>query len=200
MYGWEIVNTRLNDDSKAAGQSSYDYIDIRDDRVYTYFSLGAGKRKTYVVQLSATYGVRFYLPAFSCEAIFDAGIAANSEGKFWNDDLSKIKGFGEQKIDKFGDDLLAVLDYKKIFSTDDFGEHLVYNANLSIKTILGVASYGQLAKISDKENVANKYITLTRKMAIEWLQMVDDEDHYQLTFDEPINTECGHSRCLMASS
>jgi len=80
--GWEIVNTRLNDDSPAAGQSSYDYIDIRDDRVYTYFSLRAGEKKTFVVQLSAAYRGRFYLPAFSCEAMYDASVTANSEGKW----------------------------------------------------------------------------------------------------------------------
>ncbi len=80
--GWEIVNTRLNDGSTATGSSRYDYIDIRDDRVYTYFSLGSGSQKTFVVQLSAAYRGRFYLPAFSCEAMYDASIAANTEGKW----------------------------------------------------------------------------------------------------------------------
>ncbi len=80
--GWEIVNTRLNDGSTATGSSNYDYIDIRDDRVYTYFSLGSGSKKTFVVQLSAAYRGRFYLPAFSCEAMYDASITANTEGKW----------------------------------------------------------------------------------------------------------------------
>ncbi|MDR1672098.1 MAG: hypothetical protein LBS09_01335 [Bacteroidales bacterium] len=80
--GWEIVNTRLNDERTASGSSSYDYIDIRDDRVYTYFSLNAGNRKVFVVQLSAAYRGRFYLPAFSCEAMYDASIRANTEGKW----------------------------------------------------------------------------------------------------------------------
>jgi uncharacterized protein YfaS (alpha-2-macroglobulin family) len=80
--GWEIVNTRLNDESTASGSSPYDYIDIRDDRVYTYFSLGPNTKKTFTVQLSATYRGRFYLPAFSCEAMYDASIAANTEGKW----------------------------------------------------------------------------------------------------------------------
>jgi uncharacterized protein YfaS (alpha-2-macroglobulin family) len=80
--GWEIVNTRLNDGSAASGQSSYDYIDIRDDRVYTYFSLGTSSRKTFIVQLSAAYRGKFYLPAFSCEAMYDESIKANTEGKW----------------------------------------------------------------------------------------------------------------------
>ena len=60
----------------------YVYIDIRDDRVYTYFSLNPNSRKTFVVQLSAAYRGRFYLPAFSCEAMYDASVTANSEGKW----------------------------------------------------------------------------------------------------------------------
>ena len=80
--GWEIINTRLNDGSEAAGQSSFDYVDIRDDRVYTYFSLNPAERKTFIVQLSAAYRGRFYLPAFVCEAMYDAGIAGNTEGRW----------------------------------------------------------------------------------------------------------------------
>jgi len=80
--GWEIVNTRLNDGSTATGQSPFDYIDIRDDRIYTYFSLRPNERKTFVAQLSAAYRGKFYLPAFSCEAMYDASITANSEGKW----------------------------------------------------------------------------------------------------------------------
>ncbi|MDR1865305.1 MAG: hypothetical protein LBR08_07010 [Bacteroidales bacterium] len=80
--GWEIVNTRLNDGSTASGSSPFDYIDIRDDRVYTYFSLNSGAAKTFAVQLSAAYAGRFYLPAFSCEAMYDASVKANTEGKW----------------------------------------------------------------------------------------------------------------------
>ncbi|MDR2036813.1 MAG: hypothetical protein LBQ60_02700 [Bacteroidales bacterium] len=80
--GWEIVNTRLNDGQVSSGSSSYDYIDIRDDRVYTYFSLSPGTKKTFELQLSAAYRGHFYLPAFSCEAMYDASISANTEGKW----------------------------------------------------------------------------------------------------------------------
>jgi uncharacterized protein YfaS (alpha-2-macroglobulin family) len=80
--GWEIVNTRLNDGSTATGSSSFDYIDIRDDRVYTYFSLGSSNKKTFVVRLSAAYRGHFYMPAFACEAMYDATVSANTEGKW----------------------------------------------------------------------------------------------------------------------
>lgn len=79
--GWEIINTRLND-TDAVNESAYDYRDIRDDRVYTYFSLNAGQSKTYVVRLNAAYKGRFYLPATSCSAMYDNSIAANTAGQW----------------------------------------------------------------------------------------------------------------------
>ena len=80
--GWEITNTRLNDDNVTTGQSTFDYIDIRDDRVYTYFSLNPGERKTFIVQLTAAYRGIFYLPAFSCEGMYDDSVRANNEGRW----------------------------------------------------------------------------------------------------------------------
>lgn len=79
--GWEIINTRLND-TDAVNESSYDYRDIRDDRVYTYFSLNAGQSKTFVVRLNAAYKGRFYLPATSCSAMYDNAISANTVGQW----------------------------------------------------------------------------------------------------------------------
>ncbi|MDR1667613.1 MAG: hypothetical protein LBS03_07995 [Bacteroidales bacterium] len=79
--GWEIVNTRLNDES-TDNKSPFDYIDIRDDRIYTYFSLHSGSKKTFVASLSTAYQGRFYLPAFACEAMYDETVRANSDGKW----------------------------------------------------------------------------------------------------------------------
>ncbi|MDR1226579.1 MAG: hypothetical protein LBK47_06735 [Prevotellaceae bacterium] len=77
--GWEIINTRMFEGFNV-NESAYDYRDIRDDRVYTYFPLRAGQNATYVVRLNAAYRGRFYMPATSCEAMYDAGIAANNTG------------------------------------------------------------------------------------------------------------------------
>ncbi|MDR2937771.1 MAG: hypothetical protein LBU92_02385 [Prevotellaceae bacterium] len=77
--GWEIINTRMME-GFSVNESGYDYRDIRDDRVYTYFPLRAGQSATYVVRLNAAYRGRFYMPASLCEAMYDAGIAANNTG------------------------------------------------------------------------------------------------------------------------
>ena len=81
--GWEIVNTRIADDNAESGSNStFTYRDIRDDRVYTYFNLNAGNNKTFYVQLTTAYVGKFYLPAQSCEAMYDAKISANNTGRW----------------------------------------------------------------------------------------------------------------------
>ena len=79
--GWEIQNDRLNreDFSYPAGVT---YQDIRDDRVYSFFDLGAGQSVTITTGLTATYPGKFYLPAVSCEAMYDASISALVPGKW----------------------------------------------------------------------------------------------------------------------
>lgn len=80
--GWEILNTRMMNDDEAFKSSPSDYRDIRDDRVNTYFSLPEGKEVTYYVMLNAAYAGKYYLPAVSCEAMYDISINALEKGQW----------------------------------------------------------------------------------------------------------------------
>ena len=77
------------------------------------------------------------------------------------------------------------LDPENQLCTDDFAGHFAHNANLSIKAILGVASYARLAEMLGKDTIAAKYFAKAREMAAEWTKLADDGDHYRLTFDKP---------------
>ena len=80
--GWEIRNTRMDDESFSEPVSSFEYQDIRDDRIYTYFDLAPNKSKLFRVQLNASYAGRFYYPAVTTKAMYDETISARSAGKW----------------------------------------------------------------------------------------------------------------------
>jgi hypothetical protein len=80
--GWEINNLRLTgDDGANLTGDAPTYQDIRDDRVYTYFDLSSNQRKTFKVLLTASYAGSYYLPAVSCEAMYDNSVYARKKGK-----------------------------------------------------------------------------------------------------------------------
>jgi uncharacterized protein YfaS (alpha-2-macroglobulin family) len=80
--GWEILNMRVNDELVIKKEAAYTYRDIRDDRVYTFFDLEPNQSVTYRVFLNAAYTGRFYLPAVSCEAMYDSRIYARQKGQW----------------------------------------------------------------------------------------------------------------------
>ena len=77
------------------------------------------------------------------------------------------------------------LDPENQLCTDDFAGHFAHNANLSVKAIMGVACYAQLADMLGKDGLANQYQSAARDMAAQWCQKAEDGDHYKLTFDKP---------------
>jgi uncharacterized protein YfaS (alpha-2-macroglobulin family) len=93
--GWEIRNTRFEGTSGAYDLSVPDYQDIRDDRVYTYFDLAAGKAKTFRILLSATYAGKFYLPEVKCAAMYDNRIIALKPGKWIH--VEKQDGYDDRR-------------------------------------------------------------------------------------------------------
>lgn len=74
--GWKIHNTRMDESASAIKSSAPIYQDIRDDRVYTYFNINAGKSMTFRIILNAAYTGRFYLPTVACEAMYDNTVSA----------------------------------------------------------------------------------------------------------------------------
>jgi alpha-2-macroglobulin len=79
--GWEINNLRLTNDENTVKADYGDYQDIRDDRVYTYFGLSPGSARTFRTILTASYSGTYYLPAVSCEAMYDNSIYAREKGQ-----------------------------------------------------------------------------------------------------------------------
>jgi len=79
--GWEIHNSRL---SGSGGSGNFDYMDIRDDRVYTYFDLNKNRSKTFTLDANISYTGTYYLPMIICEAMYDPEIIAIEEGRWLN--------------------------------------------------------------------------------------------------------------------
>lgn len=74
--GWQV-----NGLSPGSGPG-FDHRDVRDDRVYTYFDLDAGKEISFDVPLNASYAGVFYLPPVRVEAMYDSSVHAQEPGRW----------------------------------------------------------------------------------------------------------------------
>lgn len=88
-------------------------------------------------------------------------------------------------LSKWADYLLAKgFDPENQLSTDDFAGHLAHNTNLSIKAILALAAYAQMADRLGHYDTAAKFNSSAKSMAAKWAPMAKDGDHYRLAFDK----------------
>lgn len=70
--------------------------------------------------------------------------------------------------------------------TDDFAGHLAHNCNLSLKAIMGVASFGIIKKMLGEDAEYDKYIALAKEMALSWIERAKNDDgSFRLAFDRP---------------
>ena len=79
--GWEIRNDRVYKDN-VSYPAGITYQDFRDDRVYSFFDLEGGSKVNVTINLTAAYPGRFYLPAISCEAMYDGTVSATLPGRW----------------------------------------------------------------------------------------------------------------------
>ena len=78
--GWEIYNERMinPDDEDNTKAASFNYQDIRDDRIMTYFDLNRNQSKIFRVRIMASYSGSFVFPAIQCEGMYDTSVTART--------------------------------------------------------------------------------------------------------------------------
>jgi hypothetical protein len=77
------------------------------------------------------------------------------------------------------------LDPQKQLCTDDFKGRLAHNANLSVKAILALAAYGDMARIKGDQATANRYKEMAKADGQHWISVDSEGDSFKLAFDKP---------------
>lgn len=128
---------------------------------------------------------------------YDGGMPVEESGNMliMTDAICRVEGSADYALKNW--DLLSLwADYLTVHGgdpvnqlcTDDFMGHSARNSNLSVKAIMGVASYADMAAQAGKEDIAEKYYRKAKEMAADWKRMAGEEDHYRLTFEPGADT------------
>jgi hypothetical protein len=73
-------------------------------------------------------------------------------------------------------------------TSDNFAPSYSQNTNLSVKAILGIASYGRLATMLKQKELGESYMNKAKEMAKEWERAAYAHDHYKMAFDRADST------------
>ncbi len=163
-----------------------------------------GHKTTTLPETGALYKIRFALRKNVVEVMLDtSGDGLHKRGYRKNATLAPIKETlaatiaklegNTHYVDKYWDLLKTWTDYlvdngqdpANQLCTDDFAGHWAHNANLSIKAIMGVAGFAEMARIKGDAATADKYMAKARAMATQWEQTAREGNHYRLAFDRP---------------
>jgi uncharacterized protein YfaS (alpha-2-macroglobulin family) len=77
--GWQLRNTVLADDAKAA---KLDFQHAGDDRLQSFFPLAAGESIRLQATLNASFVGRYYLPGWTASSMYNPKIRANNLGRW----------------------------------------------------------------------------------------------------------------------
>ncbi|RKP52907.1 DUF4965 domain-containing protein [Cohnella endophytica] len=106
-----------------------------------------------------------------------ACLAGGGRSNFALEDMELLEQW-TQYLTEFG------LDPDNQLCTDDFAGHLERNANLSVKAVMGVASYSILMANRGNAAESDRYMNVARDMAAQWKVLADDGDHSKLAFGQ----------------
>ena len=112
----------------------------------------------------------------SLAAVAKAEGNANFAGRWWGE----VTKWAEY-LTKFG------YDPGNQLCTDDFAGHLAHNANLSIKSIMALASYALMAEMRGERATAERYRALAKSMVPKWIESEKGGSYGggRLAFDKP---------------
>ena len=71
-----VAKDRLKLTGNTSAWKEAEYVDIRDDRFYVYFSLEQNQSKTFRFRCNAAFRGEYMLPAIYCSAMYDNSIQA----------------------------------------------------------------------------------------------------------------------------